>query len=247
MHNNPVVLVRAALDPATKVSAPRKEGNSHGLRSATERRRPAVDGDCARHQPARMGAVDEPAQRPRPGHLHDVLHRLRSLRRPHAAARIPHADRLAERGVLQDLRRQLHGRWPDSGSGRAAGGAQRTGAAAAGHQGAGHSGCEGNLAADAGRDQRLRVRRSPDALRARRRHPPGRSDHRVRADARAGQAGDAGDHVASPLRSHRGPPPGHRRGTHGDRAPRQRGHLPRDGIAIRRRTTRTSRRRTSGR
>ena len=104
MMNNPIVLVRAMLDPATRLSAPRQTGGVTVIDVTLQARRQAGRG-VHEWQRARVGAVGAPPDQPRTGDADDLLQRLVRDRRSADAACLPDPDGLEEHRLLQALRR----------------------------------------------------------------------------------------------------------------------------------------------
>ena len=110
---HPITIVRAALDPTSKLSNLRKQGNLQ-LVDVTVRQGDtltlAVNGDV---ESPRLGQLRRPERQPRGRHVSNRIRRLRAGEGHSTADRLRHHDRLSQRRAEQALRRSQHRRCAD--------------------------------------------------------------------------------------------------------------------------------------
>jgi hypothetical protein len=110
---HPLTIVRAALDPTSKLSNLRKQGDVQ-LVDITVRQGDlltlAVNGTS--NLPC-VGQLCRPKRQPRGRHVSNSIRRLRAGKRHSTADRARHHDRLPQRGAKQTLRRSQHRRCVD--------------------------------------------------------------------------------------------------------------------------------------
>ena len=110
---HPITIVRAALDPASKLSNLRKQGDLQLVDVTVRQGDTLTLAVNATIESSRVGQLRRPERQPRGRHVSNRICRLRAGERHSTANWLRHHDRLPQRGAEQTLRRSQHRRCVD--------------------------------------------------------------------------------------------------------------------------------------
>ena len=231
MLHHPVTIVRAALDPAAKITNLRQQGRRTARRRHDGQRRHAHAGDRRFDEAADARHVDERQRQPGRRRDRDVVFRLRGRERAEAAEALDDEHRQVP--AVRPAGLEEHGRWRRRRSGGARCREGRRASAARRDRRHRRTGRQGHLVA--GRlgqpsQRRLRVRRPSRAVRGAAERSAVEGGHR-QGEVAQREAADARDRLASSFRSFRRAARRGGRRADDHHLPRQRGVLQRPARA----------------